>query len=69
MLDINCANELAMLNLQLNSCNGQFIRSSLSALKIFELTEVDGIVEKIKHSSVNVPNLMVSDALATSAFI
>ena len=40
MLDINCANELAMLNLQLNSCNGQFIRSSLSALKIFELTEL-----------------------------
>ena len=68
-LNEDCYNELIFLKQQLFVTNGQFIRNSLSAGKIFELEEVKKTVEIISKTSEKVDNLFVSDASESSAFI
>ena len=68
-LNEDCFNELIFLKQQLFVTNGQLIRNSLSAGKIFELEEVKKTVEIISKTSEKVDNLFVSDASESSAFI
>ena len=69
LLDYDAVKELMLLLKQLRSLNGQHIFSSDARSKILSLKETDRITELVRSTDESIPNLFVSDASDTHAFI
>jgi hypothetical protein len=68
-LTFEAVRELSFLADRLVELNGQHIFSSEARTKIFELSETDRLVSLVKLTDEQMPNLFVSDASDSHAFI
>jgi len=69
LLSYEAVRELSLLADRLRGLNGQHIFSSVARNKIFSLAETDRLTEQIRSTDLDLPNLFVSDASDSHAYI